>query len=365
VLVTPEQQIVLRSIHGTQLMQWLPQDVQSLQWGREMRDVSKCTFTLNNILDDSGNAPPIVPWLHWVDIYSTDNPPVLYWSGPLQSITMDQFGTTVNASDVGALLARTRVPITKAWNAVDPSVPALEMWQEMLQFQGVTNVVPIQRLDPWGDHFDCNFKADEKTLDKTMQDLETMGLRWTVVAGVPILGPMPLEPIGSLGQGDFLQQGISLTRDGSKVYNDILLRGPDSIARGRIELLGLNLQTIVTIDNMFGLTNVNRAVQQYARSVGTFKSAIQIPEGAQLDPNVNLDVNQMVPSARFAVSAFGVRLRMELESFQVNVQSGRSSIQVTLNEVPDWTEIGEMLQAGGTSSIQSGTRNTLQSGTGM
>jgi len=364
-LVTPYQQIAIRSINGTQLMQFLPEDIQTLQWSRELRDTSKCVAQLKHILDMEGNAPPIVPWLHWIDVYSTDPTPVLYWTGPLQSINMDRYGTSISAADVSTFNARTRVPLTKSWNAVDPSVPALAMWEAMLEFQGITTVKPIQRLDPWGDRFDCTFTADSKMLDKAINDLEQMGLRWTVISGVPIIGPMPYDPIGSLSQDDFLQRGVMLTRDGSKIYNDILLKGPDALASGRVELYGLNLQTIVTINNMFGLTNVNNAVQQYARNVGQMKSTIQVPQGTVLDPRVNLNINQMVPSARFAVTAFGIRLRMELESISVQCQSGVTQVQVQLNEVPTWTEIGEMLESGGQSSVQSGTRNTLAAGDGM
>lgn len=361
-LITQEQQIVLRSAYGDQLMQWLPGDIQSLQWGRELRQVSKCDIQMNSILTPQGNVPPIAPFLHWIDVYSTDDVPELYWSGPLLNLQVDRFSTSITAVDVSAYLARTRVPITKSWDATDPSVPALALWEAMLDLKGINHIRPIQRVDPYGDRFNSVFTADSETLDKTMQSLEQMGFRWTVVAGVPILGPMPYQPIAALGEDDFIGRGIALTRDGSKTYNDILLRGADNIARGRVDLHGLSLQTIVSLNDMFGLTNVNNAVQAYARNVATFRNSITVPAGSILHPDVDLIANQLIPSARFTVSAYGERLRLELDSVQVSTQSGRSQVAVTLTEVPDWTEIGAMLAVGGQSSFQSGTRNTLGQG---
>lgn len=360
-LVTPEQQVVLRTSQGQQLMQWLPEDFTQLSWGRELRQPSKCQLKADSVLDKKGNAPPITPWSHWVDVYSTDAKPKLYWSGPLVSIEMDEFGTDISAWDVAAFLAATRVPITKSWNAVDPSIPALELWQAMLSLQGLDHIVPIARQDPFGGRFDCSFTADEGMLDKTIQSLEQMGFRWTVIAGLPLLGPMPDDPIASLDKDDFIGKGLTLSRDGSRTFNDVMIRGADEIATARRELNGLNLQTIVNLDNMFGLTNVNNAAREYVDLVGKFHSSIKATSGAVLRPDVDLDINQLVPSARFALSAFGLRLSVQLESMQVTCQSGQSQTSVTLNEVPDRTEIGDMLATNGSASFPSGTRNVLPS----
>lgn len=359
-LVTQNQFVTLRSFKGSQLMQWAPNQLQSLQWNRELRDVSKCTFQVDTMFDAAGELPGVAPWVHWIDVWSSDWNPELYWSGPIQKFTCNQFGAQISAVDVSALLARTRVPLTKSWNGVDPSIPAAALWEAMLQLHGLPNIEPVVRTDPYGDRFDAELVGDKKMCDKVIQELETNGLKWTVVAGVPLLGPMPREPIASLDQNDFLEQGLQLTRDGSSTYNDILVLGPDALANARTDLYGLNLQKIVTVDNMFGLTNVNSAAQQYVKSVGAIKTHIEVPPDSRLNPNVNLTASQLVPSARLAVSAFGVRLRMELESMQVSVQSGSSSVQVTLKEVPTWTEIGAMLDSGDqTSSVQSGTRTTM------
>lgn len=360
-VVTDQQMVMVRSLTGTPVYEFPPNRITSLQWNREGQQVSTCTVATPPLLDSDGNFLPIVPWLHWVDVWSTDYNPVLYWSGPIQNPLTDQFAGQITAVDIGALLARQRCPITESWDAVDPSIPALAAWQAMLAQQGV-NIMPIQRINPWGQRFNVTLTTDVETLDKTMQELEQMGLFWSVNAGVPLLGPMPLEPIASLGLGDFQQPGVQVQRDGTKVFNDVLVRGPDNIAVARVPLNGLNLQTIVNVDNMFALSNVLAAAQQYVLYTGAFRTTINVPQNAVLVPDAAVTIDQLVPTARYAVDVFGVRTRMQLSSMQCNVQSGQAQVSVALAEVPNYTEIGKFLQAGGGGSLQSGGQGVVGTG---
>src|SRR5271168_294968 len=153
-VVTDEQMVMVRSIHGIPVTEFLPSQFSSMTWGRELQQVSQCSLTTPSLLDSRGHFLEIVPWLHWIDVWSTDMNPVLYWSGPIQKVATDQFAGTISAVDVGGLLARQRCPITESWDTIDPSIPALAAWQAMLAQQGIFNVVPIQRNNPWGQLFD-------------------------------------------------------------------------------------------------------------------------------------------------------------------------------------------------------------------
>lgn len=355
-IVTNEQVVMVRAIDGTPIYEFPPDKYTSLQWGRELHQVSQCTMRTPPLLDRNGEFLPIAPWLHWLDVWSTDSTPVLYWSGPVQTPLTDQFAGQISAVDVAALLARQRCPLTQAWDAVDPSIPALEVWKTMLDQQGVPNIVPIQRLNPWGFHYNILLTQDVETLDKTMGELEQMGLFWSVNAGIPLLGPFwledPLQPLAFLDQSHFTQP-VQLTRDGTKVFNDVLVRGPDNITRARVPLNGLNLQTIVNVNNMFTLQNTLSAAQQYVLYTGSFRTEISIPQNAVLVPDAPVSIDHLVPTARYSVNVFGVRTRMQLQAMQCNIQEGQAQVSVTLNEVPNYTEIGKFLQAGGSGSLQS------------
>ena len=62
------------------------------------------------------------------------------------------------------------------------------------------------------------------------------------------------------------------------------------------------------------------------------------------------------------VAAYGVRLKVALDSVQVVCQSGQSRTSVSLVEIPDRTEIGDLLSDGGSASFASGQRSSLIGG---
>lgn len=353
-IIEPGQIVSLHSVKGVLVYQFTAQQQTQLEWGRTLRDVSKATLTAGPMLV-SGKIPDIYPWVHWMSIWSP-NADTLYWTGPVQKLVANRFGTEIDAADPAAYLGRTRVPITKSWEGVDPCIPMNEMWRDLCDLHGLS-AYPIMRRDPWGDLFTLSVTADSEMMDKTIKTYEGYGLRWTVVAGVPIIGPMPLQPIASLGEQHFLGDGLQLMRDGTNTYNDVLLKGPDDLARARVDLgAGVNLQTIVTINNMFGVSNVQRATAQYVRQVGMIKTDIDVPSNATLHPDAPVTIDQLVPSARFAISAYGIDLRMELETITVTATGAGVTITPTFNEVPNWTELGELQQNGGQLSLQAGVQ---------
>lgn len=351
-IIEPGQIVSLHSVKGVMMYQFTARQQQNLRWGRALRDVSKASLTAGPMLV-SGKLPDIYPWAHWMSVWSPDADK-LYWTGPVQKLTANRYGTQIDAADPSAYLSRTRVPITKAWNGVDPCIPMNELWLKLCDLHGI-GLLPITQADPWGDLFDLSVTADSEMMDKTIKTFEGYGLRWTVIAGVPIIGPMPQEPIASLGEQHFLGDGIELIRDGTGTYNDILLKGGDDLARARVDLgAGVNLQQIVTVNDMFGLSNVQRATAQYVRQTAMIKTDIDVPSNAVLHPHAPVTIEQLVPSARFAVEAYGLRLRMELETLDVNATAADVTVTPTFNEVPDWTEIGELQQNGGAMQLQAG-----------
>jgi hypothetical protein len=334
---------------GIQLYAFRPEDLISLTWSRDLRDTSRCELVAPPPWADFDPTIDIVPWLHWVSVWNARGTDLL-WTGPIQKAVGNRKALSISARDVSAYASRTRTPLTKAWDSADASVIAGVMWDMMIELHGL-NVNPIRRIDPDGDAFDYKVKADEAMLEGTIKELEGLGLRWTVVAGTPILGPAPKEPLASLGEADFLDDGISLTVDGSGTFNDVLLRGGDALSRAHVQLAGLNLQTIVNVDSMFGVSNVDRATYQYARHTSKIRYSLAVPSGATLHPEAPVSLDELIPSSRFVISAFDLRFLMELESVDVSRSSGNASVQVTMDSVTD--ELPELLKLRNTSGSPS------------
>lgn len=337
-ITTPYKNVAIHTFQGVQLYQLLPTDQITLSWGREVHEVTRCELRVSSTVDF--NVKDIVPWLHWVSVWDGDAKN-LYWTGPIQKAVGDRNTIDISARDVAAYTARTRCPLTKKWDAADPGDIAAELWDSMIELQGLS-VKPVVRPDPEGNRFDFEVKADEKMVEDYINDLVGLGLKWSVVAGTPVLGPSPVNPIAAFSENDFVGGGLTLVRDGATTFNDVLLRGADSFARKRVELGGLNLQTIVHIDNMFKVSNTDRATTQYVKHTGVIRDLVQVPGGAVLHPDAHVTVEELVPTARFVVEAFDLMTLVQLDSMEDSGATGESAVKVTMSSVVDLPELSKL-----------------------
>lgn len=332
-VVTPRQIVSVHTHKGVQLHQFNPEQQLSLSWGRELRETSQCQLTVPTPFA-ANQLPNIHAWVHWVTVWE-DNAREVLWRGPVQSLEADRETLSISARDVSALVhQRQRTPLTKRWDAADPAAVADELWRLALENKGV-NVEPVVRPDPLGDRFDYNAELDAVMMEQNITDLVQRGLRWTVVAGVPILGPLPLKPVTALGEQHFIGGGLKLLRDGANTFNNVVLRGADTISRAREHIPGQDLQTIVTVDDMFGVSNADKAVRQYVREHGRVRDALVVPPDAELHPDAPVTIKQLMPSARFTVEGYGLLSVMELQSVKVSVTPEGARVAVNLEGVND------------------------------
>ena len=327
-MILGPQIVSLHTVSGVQLYQFPASDYESLNWRRGLCEVSSATVVVPTALVET-----ITPWLHWISVWD-EHGTALLWTGPVQSVKYGRDSTTIDAKDIAALLGRTRVPITKAWEATDPAVIAAELWKAMIETQRLS-LEPIVRRDPLVDVFNYACTADVKMLDKLMDDLVGVGLSWTVVAGTVLLGPAPRTAMAALGEDDFVESKLELVRDGSQVFTDVLVRSATDQVRARINTGGLNLQTIVDQDSLFGLSNAERAASQYLRYTSSMREAVTLDSAARLHPAAPLGIENLVPSARVTVSAYGMLTLMELHSVEVNASADDITVAVGLESVND------------------------------
>lgn len=349
-MISIERQAV--SIHtrtGVPMFQYLPEKIGDGSWSRVTRDTSRCSLTLPP--DDHLEKLELVPWLHWASVWDIEDAARPLWTGPIQSVTASRSALKIEARDCGAFMSRTRIPMSKKWESTDVALIAAEMWEQMIDLHGI-NAEPIIRLDPTGSVFDYTSVADTRLMSEAMDELVKMGLRWTVVSGVPILGPAPREPIAALGDEHFQGDGLALTRDGSSSYNDVMLLAGDEKADARVPMGGLNLQTIFTRDDLFGVSNAESAAYEAAKYYASIRDAVTLPGGSQLAPDAPLDLEQLIPSVRVNVEAYGQLYTMSLE--QVDVPMGGSasvsvSMQVVTDDLPELATVNGVQVGSGSS----------------
>jgi hypothetical protein len=316
----------LHTVGGVPLYQFGASDLADLSWRRELSETSTASVVVPTPLVET-----ITPWLHWLSVWEGN---ALQWTGPVQTVTYGRETTAIDAADISILMGRTRVPLTKAWEATDPAVIAAELWRSMLEAQRL-NGAPLVRRDPLLDVFDFDCVADAQMLDKLMDDLVGLGLCWTVVAGTVLLGPAARSAVASLGEDDFIDGNLTLVRDGSRVFTDVLVRAADDQTRARVNNGGLNLQTIVDLDSLFGVSNADRAARQYLRYCSTMREAVRLDGTTRLHPAAPVTIASLVPSVRVTVAAYGVLTPMEIQSVEVTQTTDDTTVAIGLESVED------------------------------
>lgn len=156
-----------------------------------------------------------------------------------------------------------------------------------------------------------------------------------MIAGVPILGPANLKATTALGVEHFVGDAVEVVRDGAAFCNDVLLRAAGAQAYGRVQAGGLQLQRTVTIDSIDGVSNADRAAQLYAQYLGRVRTEVTMPGGAVLHPDAPVGVEQLIPSARINVDAYGTQVTTQVQQVTVTAADGRAQVAVKLQAVDD------------------------------
>ncbi len=246
----------------------------SYTWSRELSEVSSCTVSAPR----QPLTTELVPWLHWISCWDGQS---LQWRGPLQSISFDNAGMSLVAKDLSTFMWRTRTVTTKSWANLDIATIAADMWRDMLRLHDIdADPVVLPALSGMG-RYSVSVKADVRMLNQEMADLAKSGLRWTVVKGRPVLGSQSTGITAELGECH-LSAGARIERSGARTSNDVRVQGTNYSHTERVTMAGgaLRLQSIVSIDDMFGVSNIVAAAREQALKRSQIRNALVIPASA-------------------------------------------------------------------------------------
>lgn len=298
--------------------------INNFTFGREATEVSTASFQVST-QGDPDLVEELRQWVHWVTFWLGDT---AVWTGPIWNVRIGRTITTVSARDPSIFMWRTRVPITRTFTDTAPARIADTVWRLMNQLHGIKGT-PLVLPGVVQDTFTVSATADTRYLHQFMDELVKVGLQWTVVAGRVILGEFPRSPVAELQECDFLIE-IERQRDGSQVFNDVRVQGQNWASTAVAELAGLRLQGLVSMDDMFGASNIQRATQQYARQVARLRDDLIVPASASLHPQAPVTYDDLIPGRVFAVYTETASQLMRLDQLTVNGSQEAFDVQVTL-----------------------------------
>lgn len=328
----PETNISIHTVSGAMVGVFPCTSQASVVWGREATEVSGCDITLHTQADLE-LIEDLRQWVHWATVWEDDTP---VWTGPLLKIRIRRDQTIINARDPATFMWRTRVPTTQTWVDSAPARVADELWRAMFELHDIRTTPHV--LAGVVDTFTMSAKADSRYLHQLMNDLVKVGLQWTVVAGRPVLGTFSTDPVAELAECDFTVD-LERLRDGTDTYNDVRVQGQNGAQTAIASLAGLHLQRLVSLDDLFGISNISRATQQYARESATFRDVIEVPAGAGLNPDAPITLDDLVPGKVILVHSDNVVQPMRLDQMTVTTTPESRSVAVTLVAVHDRGEI--------------------------
>jgi hypothetical protein len=298
----------------------------SYTWSRELCEVSRCQVQAP--LQELSTR--ITPWVHWISAWHGG---ALQWFGPVQDATRDRTSMQIDARDLSALMWHTRTQITRKWSQLNVASIAADMWRDMLTFHGIDAEPKVLPALATASRYDVSVTADLRYVQQDMADLTKLGLRWTVVRGRPILGTQPTAIAAELSDCDFTV-GMSIKRSGAKTANDVRIMGKNSAVTERRELAGLHLQSIVSLDDLFGVSNIQRAAAEYVGRSAVIRDELVVPQSATLTPDAPVELDMLVPGINVTVSALDLRTILRLDQVQVSGSSSGTQVAVSLS-TPD------------------------------
>lgn len=316
--------------------------INTFTWGREANEVSICDLAVAT-QGDPELIDSIVPWVHWVTVWHDDTP---VWTGPIQTMTIGTRTTTITARDSSTFMWRTRVPITRNWLETAPARIANDLWASMFRLHGI-RVAPFVIPGIADATFSLSAKADSKMLHQLLNDLVKVGLQWTVAAGRPVLGEFSRDPVAELAECDFMVE-LERRRDGTGTFNDVRVQGQNWAQTAIADLAGLHLQTLVSMDDLFGADNIQRATLQYAKDSARIRDELYVPPQATLHPSAPVTFNDLIPGKTFTVHGPTSSELMRLDQVTVTGNSSQFDVQVTLVALGRSGEIARLV--GGSNS---------------
>ncbi|WP_280392899.1 hypothetical protein [Nocardia wallacei] len=323
--------IGVRTVDGRPVGQIPCDETTDVLWSRERNELSRCEISTSYV--DAGD---LVPWLHWIDVWEDDVP---VWSGPVQEAGTELItgATQIQVHDTAIFQWYTRAPTSRQWQRLDLAPIAAELWRAMLDLHGI-DADPTVLPPTVTERFDFAATADLEMLNTVMERLARLGLDWTVVAGRAILGTPSTTPVTALQECDFMV-GLRRVRSGKRSANDVRVQGKNWAHTETIEMAGLHLQALLSLDDLGGVSNITAAARQYLSEVGALRDILEVPPGASLHPDAPVATADLVPGTVFAVHAGELSTLMRLKTAEVAWTAGSRDVRVTFDAVTQPVEL--------------------------
>lgn len=331
-----EYRVALHDAQGVPVADLHIGSTDSLKWGRSLSEVSAAGVTANPA-DAELVVSRVRPWVTWMSVWRAEE---FVWTGPVSQMAIRRAGLAIGAKDPMTFAWRTRSQLSRVWSDADPVAVAADVWESMVSWHGLGKL-PGARTVPSTLSYGFESQRDRRMTNQLFDDLVQLGIEYTVVGGQALFLPSLRAPevvagARQLSDADFDTE-LEAVHDGTRLFNDIRLQGKNWASTQAREVAGLRLQNLLSIDELFGQADIERAARQAVARSAAPRAALRVPAGAGLSVDAPILVRELVPGLVLPVwtdLAGGLRDFLRLESVEVTVSGGREKVAVTLGESP-------------------------------
>ncbi|MBA9005911.1 hypothetical protein [Thermomonospora cellulosilytica] len=279
----------------------------ALEWGRILDDTSEAKVTIPVAdVECCDTLAAVRTWCNDLSIYRDGSE--LVWQGPVVHLDHGPGETVVTARDVSAWLSRREIPTLIDRTTATGTGPAdlTAIAEEVIRAALAPddpNILPYLYVLPSGVTGERRYEPNTSYAGDELRELGRTGIDWTALGRRIILaGEMPFARLPALTDEDFLGD-VRVIEDGLAAATRAIVIGEGITATaGGPGPCGL-LTVIVKEDSIKDQASAQAEADALVASRNPAPLIVDVPDGAQLDPQAPVAIRDLVPGVVVPVTA--------------------------------------------------------------
>lgn len=325
-----------------------PANVAEIQWGRRLDDIS--TATINYVVSDDNCCEQLgglEPHAHKVKIRRNGQ---LVWAGWLEKPEYGRDEVVIPCYDALQWSKQRIVRSDFAWTNVDQADMFEQVWNDAMSPDPIDAEL-VKFASGVLESREVTLGGMPRYSYDVLKEMFDSGLDVTVFGQKIIVGNIPTSKPFQLSLRDIEGDGVRVVKDGTRFASRIIVDANDVIqavyppgAPGPSSLYPL-VEEIVrrgSLETQEAADNIAIARYEYSSRVPRI---VQSGDALPLQPNLNIDVNDLIPGIRLVIDTTGLcyvtKQEFRLGNLDVTVAGGKEKISITTQPVGSRDGLGD------------------------
>lgn len=317
-----------------------PAKVAEIQWGRKLDDIS--TATINYIVSDNScceQLGALEPHAHRVKIRKNGR---LVWAGWLEKPEYGRGEVVIPCYDALQWGKQRIVRSDFTWVDTDQADMFEDLWNDGMSPDPIQAEI-VKFASGVTESREVLLGGMPRYTYDALKEMFDSGLDVTVFGEKIIVGLIPTSKPFQLALRDIEGDGVRVVKDGTRYAGRIIVDANDVIQSvyppgppgpGTLYPLVEEIVRRGSLDTQEAADNIALARYEYSRRVPRI---VQSGDALSLQPNLNIDINDLIPGIRLVLDTEGLcystKQEFRLGSLDVIVAGGKEKVSITTQPV--------------------------------